>query len=87
MTRAARENARKRRKCRVSFRSRRVALRIAPSRCAFPVSRVVRPNVYWPTARGASRRRTALRAREAPRRPPTPVSLLPAAPDRVDRQD
>lgn len=31
--------------------------------------------VYWPTARGASRRRTALQAREAPRRLPSPFSL------------
>jgi len=69
-----------------SFRSRRAASRRVASRrvalrsVAFPVSRAVYPDVYWPTARGASRRRTVLQAREAPRRPSTPPSRHPAAP-------
>lgn len=38
---------------------------------------VVPPPVCVATARGASRRRTALEAREAPRRPPTPLDSHP----------
>lgn len=53
--------------------------RYVASRCVFRLSVPYVSDMYWPTARGASRRRTALQAREAPRRlPPRPFPFQAA---------